>query len=379
MASDRRMLTSLAALALLAVFLLPVAMAQGTPVIDEFKLPNGTTSIDAMCLDSNGNVWLARSSPATLYKFDPSTGAFQSHEVPAEKDAMIKGMSAEGSDYIWIADQSGQKIYGYDVGKNKFYNFTFPVKLDPSAVIAQDHYLWVACNMELGRLDIDTNFLKDYYVDKYTADLADLALDRMGNVWFVEYSSGKVGGYYRLDDQLQIFPIPTADAAPTCLGIDPQGRLWFIESGPNKLGMFDTGMSSFKELDLPPIDGMNVTPKRIAVDGDGNIWLSDMAHNRIIKYYPSKGAFVPISLNGSKIYPTFIEADGTTIWIIESGIGALARIQADSLYGLNPTPTPTVRPTEQSATPTPKPTPGFELLAAMAAMAVALTLSSRNN
>jgi streptogramin lyase len=379
MSSNALKMAALASLVLLALMLLPLAAAQSTPTIDEFKLPGGATSIDAICLDSNGNVWLAQSSPATLYRFDPSTGTFQWHEIPAEKDAMLKGISAEGTDYIWIADQSGQKIYGYDVVKNKFYTFTLPVRLDPSDVVAQDHYLWVACNMELGRLDIDTNFLKDYYVDKYTANLADLALDRTGNVWFVEYSSGKVGGYYRLDDQLQIFPIPTADAAPTCLGIDPQGRLWFIESGPNKLGMFDTGMSSFKEFDVPALDGSQVNPKRIAVDGDGNVWLTDTPHDRVVKYYPAKDAFVPISLNGSKVYPTFIEADNDLIWILESGTGNLARLRADSLYGLNPTPTPTALPTEQSATPTPKPTPGFDLAVALVALAILFTVSSRNN
>lgn len=368
MPSNTLRMTALAALTLFIMLLLPSAAAQGTPAIDEFKLPNGTTYIDAMCLDSNGNVWLAQSSPAVLYRFDPSTGTFQRHEIPAEEDVMIKGMSAEGSDYIWMADQWGQKIYGYDVNKNKFYTFTFPVKLYPSDVIAQDHYLWVACNMELGRLDMDTNSLKDYYVDKYTADLADLAMDRVGNVWFVEYSSGKVAGYYRMDDQLQIFPIPTADSAPTCLGIDPQGRLWFIESGPNKLGMFDTSMNSFKELDMPVLDGTQVNPKRIAVDSDGNVWLTDTPHNRVVKYYPSKNAFVPISLNGSKVYPTFIEADNNYIWTVESGTGNLARLQADPLYGLTPTPTPTAKPTEApSATPTPKPTPGFELLLVLGA------------
>jgi virginiamycin B lyase len=356
------------ALALLIALSLPLAGAQGTPAMDGYRMPNGTV-VDAMCLDSNGNVWLAQSSPATLYRFDRSTGTFQGHEVPAGKDAMIRGMSAEGVDYIWIADQSGQKIYGYDVAGDKFYTFTLPLKLYPSDVIARDNYLWLACNMELGRLDIDTNFLKDYYVDKYDAGLADLVADRTGNVWFVEYSSGNVGGYYRLDDRIQIFPIPTENSLPTCLDIDLQGRLWFIESGPGKLGMFDTGMSSFEEFDMPVLDGAQVSPKRVAVDSDGNVWLADTAHDRVVKYYPSKDVFVPIGLNGSKVYPTFVEADGSTIWVMESGTGNLTRLQVDSLYGLNPTPTPTAMPTEQS-TPTPKPTPGFGLLAALAALVI---------
>lgn len=364
----RERLASLAILSLFVLMLIPIVAAQSAPTIEEYKYPNGT-AIDSMCVDSRGNVWLAQSSPAYLYKLDPSMGTFERHEIPANADTMFHGMSAEGSSYIWMADEGGQQIIGYDVSKNKFYNFTFPLKLNPADVIAQDNYLWVACNMELGRIDMDTNELKDFYVDRYDASLSDLVKDRLGNVWFVEYSAGKVGGYSRMDDRVHIFPIPTADSRPTCLGIDSQGRLWFIESASNKLGMFDTNLNTFKEIDLPSLDGAQVNTKRIAVDADDNVWLTDTGHGRVVKYYTAKDVFVPISLNGSRHYPTFIEADGNTIWVVESGATSLAKIRADQLYGLDATPTPAAKPTEvPSASPTPKPTPGFEVVAALGAL-----------
>lgn len=378
MAPDRILLMSLAAMTLLVAVSLP-AVAQSAPTIDEFKMPNSTTSIDAMCIDGNGNVWLAQSSPAMLYRFDPKAGTFQKHEVTVSGDVMFKGMSAEGSEYIWMADQAGQRIIGYDVAKDKFYKFEIQVKLDPSNVISDGTYLWVSGNMELGKFPIegaDTITMHDYYVGSYTANLADLARDRLGNIWFIEYTSGKMGGYHSMDDQVRIFPIPSADSLPTCMDIDPQGLLWFIESGPNKLGMFDTSMSSFREFDMPVLDGKQVYPKRVAADGDGNVWLTDTPSGRVVKYYPQKNAFVPISLNGSKAYPTFIRADGNIIWILESGSGSLARLTADSLYGLNPTPLPTVAPTP-AASPTPKPTPGPGLLAVLVALALALTVARR--
>ncbi len=382
MPSNWLRLLALASLASCVLLLLPVALAQDVPAIEEFKLPAGMTSIDAMCLDGQGDVWLAQSSPAVLYKFDSSAKAFERHEIPASGDTMLRGMSAEGSTYVWMADQAGQKIYGYDIARNKFYNFTFPsgLKLDPADVVSDGTYLWIASNMELGRLDINSNFLKDYYVDKYSANLADLARDRVGNVWFVEYSTGKIGGYVKMNDQVLLFPIPTTDAAPTTLGIDSQGRLWFIESGPNKLGVFDTSLYSFEEFDLPVLDGVQVNPKRIAIDGNDNIWLTDLAHDRIVKYYPANGAFVPIGLNASKAYPTFIEADNDNIWFFESGTGTLARLQSDPMYGLTATPTPTAMPTAEastSATPTAKTTPGFELLAGLAALAIVVKKLSR--
>ena len=244
----------LALLSLFVFMLIPVVVAQNAPTIDEFKLPNGTV-VDAMCVDSRGGVWLAQSSPAYLFHVDPETGAVDRHAIPAGSTTMFMGMSAEGSAYIWLADDGGQQVIGYDVNKDKFYNFTFPLKLDPNDVVAQDNYLWVACNMELGRIDMDTNVLKDYYVDRYDASLSDLAVDRTGNVWFTEYASGKIGGYSRMDDRVHIYPIQTPGSKPTSLDIDSQGRLWFLESGANKIGMFDTELDSIKEIDLPELDG----------------------------------------------------------------------------------------------------------------------------
>jgi hypothetical protein len=133
--------------------------------------------------------------------------------------------------------------------------------------------------------------------------------------------------------------------------------------------MFDTNLNTFKEVELPLLGGVQVYGKRLAVDSDDNVWLTDTANGRVIKYYTAKGVFVPISLNGTKSYPTLIEADGNTIWAVESGASSLAKIRADPLYGLDatPTPTPTPSPTP-SATPTPKPTPGFEIVAALGAI-----------
>jgi virginiamycin B lyase len=183
-----------------------------------------------------------------------------------------------------------------------------------------------------------------------------------------------------MDDMVHIFPIPTADSKPTCLDIDSQGRLWFIESATNKLGMFDTNRNSFREFDMPQLDGAQVNAKRVAVDADDNVWITDTAHDRVVKYYTSKDAFVPISMNGSKYYPTFIDADGNTIWVVQSGAGSVAKIRADPLYGLVATPTPTAKPTEApSASPTAKPTPGFELIGAILAMVIVSSVSRRSN
>ena len=122
---------------------------------------------------------------------------------------------------------------------------------------------------------------------------------------------------------------------------------------------------------------------RIAVDGDDNVWLTDTANGRLIKYYPAKNVSVPVYFGDKKSYPTFlsIDSDGN-IWVVESGTKKLAKVSADSLYGLSGTVTPTVTPTpagssNQTATATAKPSPGFELVAGISALLVALCLAQR--
>ena len=379
MLSKALLLTFIAAVALLLVAVIPGALAQSVPTITQYPLPSTATSIDAMTMDSSGNIWMAQSSPAMLYEYDVAENVFHSYSIPTSSQANIRGMSAYGTSFIWMADSGDNQIIGYNVAVNKYYNFTFPsnLQLDVSSVVSDGTYLWVGCNMELGQIGIYTSNMTDHYVDNDNSDIAGLAMDRQGNIWFVESNTGKVGGYYNGADQVEIFPIPTANSDPTCLALDSQGRVWFIESAVNQLGMFDTNLNSFKEIPMPVIDGKQVIAKQLTVDSDDNVWITDMANDRIIKYYPLKNVFVPIALNGSKIYPNFILNNNDNIWFIESGNNTLAEIRADPLYGLTATPTPTptvtVTPTPlptNTPTATPKPTPGFGISAALVVLVV---------
>ena len=383
-------ITLLAGLALCLLVVLPQAAAQSATSINEYPLPNGATSIDAMAIDSSGNIWMAQSSPAVLYEYVVSENLFKSHPIPTNTQAMIRGMSVYGNSYVWMADGGADQIIGYDIANNKFYNFTFPppLQLDVSSVVSDGSNLWVGCNMELGQIGIYTDNLTDHYVDSYTADISDLAMDRQGNIWFVEANSGMVGGYYVGADKPLLFPIPTSASEPTFCALDSQGRLWFIESAVNQLGMFDTNLKTFKEIPMPVIDGKQVVAKQLAVDSDDNVWISDLANDRLIKYYPLKNVFVPVYLNGSKVYPNLIENDNDQIWFIESGKAALAEIQTDSLFGLTPTATPkpaastnaTAVPTgtaTPTAKPTPKPSPGFGIGAGLVALAALLVIAKK--
>jgi len=364
-----------------------VSFAASAPTVQEYDLSPNVTTIDAMALDQAGNVWMVDTGAAMLYKFNVTSIAFEEHALPSVSGSRYTGMSVDGTGIVWMADKGANRILGYDEKNNKYFRYDFPqnLQLEPAAVLRSDHYLWVAMTMEIGRLDITdpTVPLTDYYVYSHVADLSDLKMDGAGNVWFVEYNAGKVGGYYSLRDDSAEYAIPTSNSYPTCLDIDSQKRLWFVESQPDKLGMFDTASNSFREFPAPAIDGLPSTLNRIAVDGDDNVWLTDTANGRLIKYYPAKNVSVPVYVGDKKSYPTFLSIDNDgNIWVVESGAKKLAKVNVDSLYGLSGTATPTVTPkptaaSNQTATATAKPSPGFELVAGISALFVALCLAQR--
>ena len=381
-----------AAIGALALFILisfsSVSIAANAPTVQEYDLSPNVSVIDAMAIDHSGNVWMVDTAASTLYKFNVTSIAFEEHALPSISGSHYTGISVDDTGVVWMADKGGNRILGYGEKDNKYYRYDFPqnLQLEPAAVLRSDHYLWIPMSMELGRLDItDPNVpLTDYYVYSHVADLSDVKMDGAGNMWFVEYNAGKVGNLLNGHDETIEYTIPTSNSYPTCMDIDSQKRVWFVESQPNKLGMFDAATNSFREFPAPVIDGLQSTLNRIAVDGDDNVWLSDTANGRLIKYYPAKNVSVPVYVGDNKSYPTFmsIDSDGI-IWVVESGTKKLAKVNADSLYGISGTVTPTVTPTptaaasNQTATATAKPSPGFEMIAGISALLVALCLAQR--
>ena len=392
-----------AAIGVLALFILvsfsPVALAQNAPSVQEYGLSPNLTTVDAMALDGSGNVWLVSTSTSTLGMFNVTSQAYEEHYLPMSlilSNSQFTGLSADNNGYVWIADKTGNRILGYNGASNQFFSYSLPqdLQLQPTSVIRSGDYLWIGMNMEIGRLDItDPKVpLTDYYVDSYRSGISDIKMDGAGNIWFVEYNTGKVGSYYAARDDTQEYAIPESNSYPTGLALDSQKRLWYVESGLNKIGMFDTASQSFAEY--PPFapEGKNSTLRMIAVDHDDNVWLTDTANGRLIKYYPTMNVSVPVNIGTTKSYPTLLAIDSdNNIWVVESGAQKLVKVHVDSMYMGQTTPTPTPVQTSaapgqstptattvhtstipgQSVTATAKPSPGFALPLAIFALLAA--------
>ncbi|WP_230741486.1 Vgb family protein [Methanooceanicella nereidis] len=353
---------------------IPAAGSPDLYSIERYQLPENVTAVDAMTVDAQGNVWFADSSMPCLFRFDPVQRSFNGYMMPPADNTRITGLYADDAGSVWYADRDGNRVGRFSIPDERFYTYNFPVDIKPTDVVYLNGFLWIACKDELGRLDISSKFLVDHWVSKRSSDLFELQADNESNIWFIEYSAGKVGAYLKAYNGVAEYDIPAEDPYPTSMALDSKRRLWFSESGPDRLGMFDTSTEQFAEYDMPAI-GKKPVINRLTVDGNDHVWLTDVENSRLIKFFPDIQRFAVLELSTENSYPTLIEYDGKgIIWFIESGSKVLAKLHASPEYGLSDlVPLPTVTP-EPSPSPTVSPTvtPGFEFVAALLALLVAL-------
>ena len=104
-----------------------------------------------------------------------------------------------------------------------------------------------------------------------------------GNIWFTEYSLGKIGSITPAGGITE-FPVPSGDrSVPTAIASGPDGNLWFTEL--DKIGKISPA-GSFSEYPLP--HSGDVGPiSSIAAGPDGNLWFTESGANLIGRITPS--------------------------------------------------------------------------------------------
>jgi streptogramin lyase len=383
---------SIIAIASPLLFFDALATGQDDILLNRYPLHANITSVDAMAADSNGNIWMIDSNVPALYRYEIEKSNFTEFIIPVTGTPKFTGISVDSSGTVWFADQAGNSVGRLSINGFKLYRI--PVFIKPTDVLYKDGFLWIAAKEELGKLDISSASLTDYFVYKRNSDLDSLLQDDEGNIWFVETNAGKLGVFLKVYNGIDEIEIPAIDPYPKCLEMDSKGRAWFIQSGPGKLGMFDAkdylrqamiegqGINKsrfFKELEPPAIDGKKATTYHLAIDGHDNIWFTDIGNNRLIAYSTKNDNYTPLYLEGNNSMPTILISDGTGIlWFIESNPKKLVRLHVGPEFGkATPTPVPSVTATKL---PTNKPeaspsVPGFQTIAAIIALLIAFKKS----
>lgn len=165
----------------------------------EFRGPEGIT------VDKDGNIYVADNGNARIEKFDPE-GKFllqmgKFGRRPGELDRPVGvGLDAEGD--IWVSDAGNQRVVEFDGSGNFLRLFQLPVSfLEPRGLSFDSNgYLYLtAASGALLRLDLANfhwNTLETWNGEKGRFSTpSDVALDRYGVLWVVDYERHTVDSF----------------------------------------------------------------------------------------------------------------------------------------------------------------------------------------
>ena len=231
----------------------------------------------------------------------------------------------------------------------KYTMVDLPVKNSQAAnlIVDRQHNVWIA-EKRTNRVMRYDPYSGDFYplvTREPNAGVQDLAVDRLGNIWFTQFGipsmgtkgntlavvsagSGNVAEYrtismesgpyelvmdpdgfifstlYYANKILRVDPttaetieysIPTTVAAtewegdssgPTGIASDQNGIIWFTESRANKIGRLDPESGQIREYDIPT---KNAKPTSIAVDSRGYPWFTLQDAHKIGQLDPRTG------------------------------------------------------------------------------------------
>jgi len=164
------------------------------------------------------------------------------------------------------------------------------------------------------------NVTAEYPVPTPTCEPFGIAAGPDGNVWFTEYSSGKIG---RVTPAGAITEFPTnAPGAVPGIAAGADGNLWFTEGDANKIGRI-TPAGVITEF---PVGTTGSFPYEITPGPDGNLWFTENYGNRIGRISTS-GVITdfPVPTASSQLLGIVAGSDGN-LWFVEYAGQKIGRI-----------------------------------------------------
>jgi virginiamycin B lyase len=254
------------------------------------------------------------------------------HQSPAAY-AHDPAVAADGS--VYFADQQGHYIGHLDPETGKVTEYATPTaNSGPHGIIvAPDGGVWYTGNAigNIGRLDPKTGKITEFKTGDHSTRTGawdpHTPIWYNGMLWFTAQQSNKYGVLNPETGEVKLYDVATPRALPYGIQRAPDGSLWIAMFGTNKLGHLDPKTARLTEIDLP---NRGTRPRRLAITSDGRIWYSDYARGYLGMYDPkTKTAKEWATPNtkpdtGSAPYGIGIAPDGA-VWFNEARNSTMVR------------------------------------------------------
>jgi len=146
-----------------------------------------------------------------------------------------------------------------------------------------------------------------------------------GTIWVALFGTNKLGHIDPATAKLTEIDLPDAGARPRRLALTSDGRVWYSDYARGYLGMYDPKTKAAREWKTPED---NSNPYGIGIAPDGAVWFNEARQGNMVRFDPAteKMEVVEIPTRGSVIRNVTIDSTRHRLWIAESGVSRLGRI-----------------------------------------------------
>ncbi|SKA23952.1 virginiamycin B lyase family protein [Novilysobacter spongiicola] len=248
--------------------------------IQEWQVPWPDTRPRDPYLAPDGRIWFVGQVGNYLGVFDPDTGSFERHDLPAGTKPHTVVVDQEG--FPWIAGNGNGTILRFDPGTGDYTTHEVP---EVAGIEKRDPHTF--------------------------------SFDGSGGIWFTMQRGNAIGRVDMDSGEMRVVPVPTSGALPYGILSTESGGAWAVLLGTNRIASVDPGTLEVTEIELPR---EQARPRRIGLTGDGRVWYGDFTQGYIGAYDPADGTFEEWKTPSDRSGPYAMATDDQgRVWFVETG------------------------------------------------------------
>jgi virginiamycin B lyase len=265
---------------------------EGNTSFKEFSVPENGSQPDSIGVDHLGNVWFSDySGEGSVWMFNPKTDKFTKFTPPTPNSKPLS-IVADSENNIWFTEFIGNKLAELVYPNYSLKEYSLPVANADPAVLAfepNSSLIWIteAGAGAIASFNTETFSFSQHDPPPYISlsDPVGIVADPKGDIWISEHGGSAVVEFISSNSTWRKYPTsspPTSSGYPVSavatIAMDKEGNIWFVEHFANRVGKLDPRTDTMEEFQIPTPGAYSVLS---TLDSEGNFWFTEYDANRI--------------------------------------------------------------------------------------------------
>lgn len=236
--------------------------------VERFSKGSRSSEPIGIAVDTKGRTWVTDAASVAILGISPS-GEISTLGL-GTPIARLGRMAAAPDGSVWFAESTSDSITRLADGTLKRHAIESARGGPFGVAVAADGTVWASLQGANSLLRVAPDGkTSEHEIPTPGVVPTDVAVDRGGTVWFLEFRTDRIGRYAA--GRFDAIAAPHPKAGLTGLAVAPDGAVWFGMLRKASLGRLRDGR--IVEFKLPRA---NARPFSVAIDGAGNVWYADI-------------------------------------------------------------------------------------------------------